>query len=515
MRFYNACVYGRNKRPVRNSVITIDKETGDIEDISVQPDYEPESGDFDCKGCVVMSSFMDSSVTLPGPEIFTIYGINLSSINDVDGYLQRIASYSIPKAGIRGFGINEHVAGQEGCERIKKMLDRVCPNLPAYIYFDDLTAVLVNDYVLEMAKDYFHVDKDTHADGVLNMQEMYELTYNTDIFKWAPDEIRIGLMAFQSKLMENGITDIRVVNVLGGHDVIEQVNTMSLNGMWNIETVVNVPIPGFVSEEKMWEIWNDYSKYSCDGVYVTGISIMLDGSIDSMQAALEEPYEVDKEWCGDIVWSLKKLNATVKAFSENDIDINIIAHGDRAVAMAADALLLVKSTSKSRCIITRAYLVSESAMMSSTGSNIIYCIEPNSVPYAGSFYDGDKEMLGDRIYQEYPIGRLMYAGIKVISGSNTPTNPEVSPIGGVYKASHRTNEDDVTPYRVLQSYQDVPREVFGLYHRVGDMEVGMPATFILVNKDVVNMREDLLCDCEYMATVVEGNVLWVSDKLGV
>ena len=47
------------------------------------------------------------------------------------------------------------------------------------------------------------------------------------------------------------------------------------------------------------------------------------------------------------------------------------------------------------------------------------------------------------------------------------------------------------------------------------MEVGMPATFILVNKDVVNMREDLLCDCEYMATVVEGNVLWVSDKLGV
>ena len=77
-----------------------------------------------------------------------------------------------------------------------------------------------------------------------------------------------------------------------------------------------------------------------------------------------------------------------------------------------------------------------------------------------------------------------------------------------YKATHRVNADDVTPYKVLEMYGSNARELYGLSYHEGSVAPGMRANFVILDKDIIHMREDLLCDIEYLATVVDGVVQW-------
>lgn len=511
MKYYNASVYLNSQRLVKGCVIDVN-EQGTIESVEANPNYTPVEGDVDCHGYVATASFMDSAVTLPGADIFSIFGINLSTTMTLEGYLGIIAAATPDTCGIRGYGLNNDIIGDEA-SRIKKLLDAKCPDSPAYIYFDDFTVVLVNEYILEIAKEFMQVDQEAHVDGMLDLQEYITLQEKTDIFKFSDEELRLGLMSLQYKLYSNGVTDIRVVNVIGGENTIRILSELIENGSWKITTVLEVPIYSFYSEDNIADKYEAYARYNNEYLYTAGIVITLDGSIDSAQAALLKPYECLPEWSGDILWNVNKLRRVIDTFDEIGLNIDIIAHGDRATEEAVSLLSALHGVGKK--IITRAYMMSDMAILMSKGQDIIFCVEPNSVPYEGSYYEGDKEMIGDRIYSEYPIGRLMFAGMDVISGSNLPTQSDISPISGVYKATHRTNADDVTAYRMLLSYRDNPRELFGLLSHVGDLEVGHPATFVLLDKDVVNMREDLLCNCKYMATIISGEIMYTNDILGV
>ena len=157
--------------------------------------------------------------------------------------------------------------------------------------------------------------------------------------------------------------------------------------------------------------------------------------------------------------------------------------------------------------------MSDSDITVSKTKNIVFCVEPNNVPYGNSYYEGDKIMLGDRIHAEYPIGRLLYSGLNVVSGGNSPTQTEIFPVNGVYRAARRNNKDDATPYRLLETYTATPYKVFGLSSKCGDIKVGAPATFVLLTQDLLNTREELLCNCETVMTVVNGKVRWDNDTL--
>lgn len=511
MKYYNACIYDRNDTLLRDTVITADI-SGNITGIAQLPDYVPEDGDTDCNGLVAIPSFMDSIVTLPGKEIFRLHGLDLSESNSLEEYLQLISA-TVSGRGIRGFGYNTLVLGEDGAARIKRIMDTMHPSTPCYIYADDMTNVIVNECVLEAAKCHIMVDKNMHTHGVLDLHHIAVLRSHTTIFDFTPDELRLSLLSFQNTMFAKGVTAIRVLDVFGGENMIKAVASLSKAGMWKIMTALYVPVYPFDSPEDIEERVQTYRSAESSNSYTVGISMTLDGSIDSGQAALIQPYEVDKGWTGDILWNTAKLRTVASNYIYAGFDININAYGDRAVSTATDVLAsLVSKPNMGHKFITHCYLMSDMDIQTCKDSEITLCIEPNAVPYHNSFYEGDRVMLGDRVYMEYPVGRLLYSGISVLSGSNIPVQPEISPIDGMYKASHRTGAEDATPYQIMQTYTDNAYTKFGLTTRYGKLEIGKKATFILVDKDVINMREDLLCDCSYVATIVDGTLMWINEK---
>lgn len=512
MRYYNTCVYDRTENLLRNTVIDVD-EKGIITRISQQPGFVPSEDDYDCMGMVAVSGFMDCCVTLPGSQIFKLFGTDLSHYNNFDDYMYTLASVQADK-GIRGYGYNTFVVGDEGPAKIKKLLDRRFPNTPSYIFADDMTTVIVNDCILEVAKEYFNVDRELHIDGQLDVFEINMLRRNTDVFTFSPDEVQLALMAFQGDMLENGIIAIRVMDVFGDMGTLKVMKSLSDRGLWKLVTVVVAPLYPFDTTEEMWDRYAEYRELEGKNIYVTGVSLTLDGSIDSGQAALLEPYEIDKTWYGDILWNTLKLRKCVREFIKAGIDVNINATGDKAVSEATTVLTFADDEyTDGQRTITHGYLISDLDIETCSRADIIMCIEPNSVPYNKSFYEGDVIMVGDRVYMEYPVGRLVAKGVRVIAGSNFPMHQEISPMKGVYKATHRTSADDATPYQVLCSYRETPYEAFGLAGELGDITVGRRASFILVNKDIVNMREDLFCDTKYVATVVDGEVMWQNEEI--
>ncbi len=510
MKYYNACIYDRNNNLVRNSVI--DVKDGRISDIYVCADIIPDEGDYNCNGLVIVPSFMDSAVTLPGKDVFKLFGLDLSNCNTLDGYLQRISA-TTATGGIRGYGLNTFVVGEDGATRIKKLMDTMMPDKPCYIYFDDMTNVIVNKYILEEAKKYIIVDKDMTVDGMLDTYQISTLKKLTTLFDFTQDELQLALLSFQNTLLEKGITSIRVLDTFGGRSTLNAVQALTVSGDWKIETVMYVPCYPFDTMEEIWERCNLYKEIECENINVIGITLTLDGSIDSGQAALIQPYDVDKEWYGDIIWNRSKLRSVIREYMPKGWDININAYGDRAVSFATDSLCGSKSYwGTGKKIITHAYLINDVDIQMCRENDIILCIEPNAVPYHNTFYEGDSVMIGDRTYLQYPVGRLMYAGVKVIAGSNLPVQPEISPIDGIYKACHRGGADDVTPYQMMLSYGLHAYMLFDIADDYGALAVGKKATFLLVDKDIVNMREDLIANCQCVATIADGDMLWVDEK---
>ena len=107
------------------------------------------------------------------------------------------------------------------------------------------------------------------------------------------------------------------------------------------------------------------------------------------------------------------------------------------------------------------------------------------------------------------MGRLVFSGVKVLAGSNTPTQPDINPIHGVYKAIHRVSADDVTVYQALIAYGESGYKSVGLWSRLGSLSVGKQASFVLLNKDIIHMNESNLKDTELQVTVVCGKVMYI------
>lgn len=507
MKYYNTSVYDRTDRLVKN--VTIDVEDGKIKSLKVGDRDGVTDEDVDCSGYVAFPSFMDCTVTLPGKECFGLFGLDISEMFTVEQYLQAL-SFANRDNGIKGYGFNTFVMGADGFKKVKKLIDGLCPDRPAYIYADDMTNVIVNEYVLEEAKRYIQVSKDVHDTGLLDVYQISLLKKNTDIFDFTVDQLKLSMLSFQGHLLQDGISAIRVIDFMGGKPVYQALKELIESDQWRLTTVMMVPIYPFDEEEDMFDRYLTYKELESDRVFVTGVSATIDGSIDSGQAALILPYSVEQSWYGDIIWNTKKLKSCVHKFLEDGVDVNFNAFGDRAVSFAVD--LITDESYKGNVFITHAYLVSDIDIYTCREKSITFCIEPNAVPYNGSFYDGDEIMLGERIYSEYPVGRLLYAGLNVVSGSNAPVQRDMSPVNGVYKASHRTSDDDATPYHLLRTYVANAYKTFGLADKYGSLSVGKNASFCLLSKDIINMREDLICDCKCVASVVDGTLMWRSEE---
>lgn len=509
MRYYNACVYDRKDNLINNTVIDVNEVDGTIVSVVSDSSFVPESGDYDCKGMVIYPSFMDSAVIAPGRFLFSSYGLDLTRYNTVREYRNAIEAYnkSVP---IRGYGYNSYVVSEEGTGVLKRLLDEKYPHSPAYVIADDMTTAVVNECILDMAKEFFSIDRELHETGELDYYQLSLLRVRTHIFDFSQEEIESALLAFQYDLLSNGITTVRILDTIGGWGVVEAVKNLYESGVWVVTAVFNVPIYPFESEDEMWAKYQRYLQMSNQRMYITGVTLTMDGSIDSMQAALLEPYEGAPDWKGDTLWGLGRLSVITSTFIDAGIDVNIRAFGDRAVGEAVFALSGKEIDYKSgRRIITHAYLMSDEDISLCNKEGIMVCMEPNSIPYKNTFYEGDERVLGERCYDQYPMGRLVFSGVKVLAGSNTPTQPDINPIHGVYKAIHRVSADDVTVYQALIAYGESGYKSVGLWSRLGSLSVGKQASFVLLNKDIIHMNESNLKDTELQVTVVCGKVMYI------
>lgn len=487
-RLYNASIYDGYTLCEGKSIDV--NESGIITNIG---DYD--SGDYDCKGLVCIPAFTDGMVNLPSVEVYRLIGVDLHDCNTLESY---IATINAANDARRGYGWNVDIAGEDGAMLLKRMLDDRYPNDPAYLYSDDMSCVVVNDAFLDMV--------DIESIGLLDTIEINKVVRSSNLFDIPKAMIKMSLISLQERLLSMGITAIRVCNTYLDKSIWKCIDELVKEDKWKIYVLGYVNINYEDTVEQARAKFDDALTYQNRSLEICGITLDLDSSIDTGQAALFKPYE-NTDCLGDLLWDFDHLVDIVKAFDESE-RININAYGDRAVASALRCFesVTVANGSRRNKTISKSYLMSSYDVDRCSKLGVSVCVEPCLIPFADSFYEADIDRLGiNRARSQYRFGTLISKGVSVFSGNTTNLG---GPIKGIYNACRRVGSDDVTSYMALNSFTSTMFNIHDLEFSMGTLACGCLANLILINKDIYNMKESRICDAKVCAAFIDGDLVW-------
>src|SRR5699024_8694746 len=96
----------------------------------------------------------------------------------------------------------------------------------------------------------------------------------------------------------------------------------------------------------------------------------------------------------------------------------------------------------------------------------------------------------------------LYAGV-------TRMTRDEEPKGGWYPEQKITREEALRSYTIWGAYAQFQED------QIGSIEVGKYADFALIDRDYMSIPENEIKDMETLATFVDGNLVYRSDKLNL
>ncbi|MEL6869925.1 MAG: amidohydrolase family protein [Pseudomonadota bacterium] len=291
------------------------------------------------------------------------------------------------------------------------------------------------------------------------------------------------------ELADAGKMTVRVSAMLGGVPTLEQFET---------------PIVGYADD--MFE--------------ATSVKLYADGALGSRGAAMIEPYSDAKDDTGLLFATANEMAEYIQAAHDKGFAANVHAIGDAANQTVLDAFAIVNdgkpSTFDDR--VEHAQIVTLEDIERFAELDIIASVQPTHAT-------SDKNMAEDRVGAErikgaYAWQRMLDAGVRMAGGSDFPVEkPEM--FDGLFAAVTRQSKDG-EPQGGWYPDQKLNREqtlaLFSLWaadsvgqaDRLGSLETGKYADFIVLDRDYFEIPDDHIWQIQVRQTWVAGKPVFTA-----
>ena len=475
----------------------------------------------DGRGRTVLPGLIDAHAHVYGLGLLQTT-LNVTGLTSLDATVAAIADYARrhPHARwIHGSGWNQVLW------RVKEFpnathIDDALDDRPVWLERIDGHAGWANSAAMRLAG----IDNDTpdpvggkilrdtngHATGVFIDKAMSLISRHLPVPD--KDDYRRALLSAIDTLLSQGITGVHDAGV----------------DLTNAEVYVSMADDGELSMriyamtggagEVLDAIGKPLRGYGNDRLAIAAVKLYADGALGSRGAAMLEPYSDEQENRGLPFFKQDELNRLVAKATGMGFQVGIHAIGDLGNRMALDAFEAVQDGKPSplRNRVEHAQIIAVEDIPRFAELGIIASMQP---VHATS----DKNMAEDRVGPErirggYAWRRLLDSGAVIASGSDFPVELS-NPFHGLYAAVTRQSRDgepaggwypehSLTRAEALNSFTLAAAYASGQEDRLGSLEPGKWADFIVIDRDYFHVPASEIDDIRTLQTWVGGEKVY-------
>jgi predicted amidohydrolase YtcJ len=520
--FYNGVVYTVDSSFTVATAFAIKDgkiiATGSDDEISK---YESENRT-DLKGKAVFPGFHDGHCHFFG------YGLDLKKISLVGttSFDAIIDTLTIKKNQLTGGWVFGRGWDQNDWD-VKEypnntILDSLFPDTPVFLLRIDGHAALVNTKAMQLAG----INEKTIVEGgiieTINgkatgmlVDAAVELVQEIIPQPSQMEKVE-ALLAAQKNCFEVGITKVTDAGLGSGGLMLVDIETIdSLQKIKLLQMRINA-MASYLEIEK----YRDRKKSWSDHLQVCGFKVYGDGALGSRGALLKQAYADKPGHFGFLIHSIDKLDSIAKAIAEIGYQMNTHCIGDSAHKALLDIFIpRTVNLPDHRWRIEHAQVIDPADLKLYEKSGIIPSVQPihaTSDMYWAESRLGSGRMAGAYAYKDL----LKHSGI-LISGSDFPVE-HINPFYGFYAAVSRKDQKG-TPEGGFLPSQKLSREealksftiwpAYGSFmeNRLGSLEKGKIADFIILDTDIMQCPESDIWKTKVLETYIGGKKVFGRD----
>jgi predicted amidohydrolase YtcJ len=243
---------------------------------------------------------------------------------------------------------------------------------------------------------------------------------------------------------------------------------------------------------------------------ITGVKLVIDGSLGAHTALLCSPYSDDPDNCGAFIDDINRIRESVERAHCAGFQVAIHAIGDKALEYALEAIersLKVRPRPDHRHRIEHAELTSDEQLQRIKDLKVIASMQPNFIGVwgrPGGMYErrlGKERLLRCNMYR-----RMLDNGIPICFGSDgMPFNPLL----GIWSAvTHPTESSRLTAEEALACYTLGSAYASFDEKQKGTLEVGKLADLAVLSDDPLSVDPDSIKDIKVEKTIFNGEIVY-------
>jgi predicted amidohydrolase YtcJ len=251
------------------------------------------------------------------------------------------------------------------------------------------------------------------------------------------------------------------------------------------------------------------------------VKFFMDGALGSRGAALFKPYSDEPKNRGLLLMEEATLENQAAQFMKRGFQVCVHAIGDRANALALDALSAAAKATGARNRIEHAQILREEDVPRFAQLGIIASMQPT---HATSDMAWAEKRLGpERLRYAYAWKTLLNSGARMAFGSDFPVE-DPNPLWGIYSArtrqDHRgrpeggwnsserlSGEEALAAFTTGAAYASFSEDQRGM------VKEGMDADFVALSVDPIDAEPAQLLDGKVLINVVAGREVFRAPSL--
>ncbi len=262
--------------------------------------------------------------------------------------------------------------------------------------------------------------------------------------------------------------------------------------------------------------------YANDMLDISSVKLYADGALGSRGAAMIEPYSDDPENHGLPFYTFDELTGFTHKANFMGFQVGIHAIGDRANRLALDAFEAVQGGEPSRLRnrIEHAQIIALEDIPRFAELGVIAAVQAT---HATSDMNMAEDRIGpDRIKGGYAWRRLLDSGAVLANGSDFPIelanpwhglyaavtrqNRASEPVGGWYADQALTRAEALHSFTLANAYAARQED------RLGSLEAGKWADFIVIDRDYFDVPASEIDDIRVLETWVAGKKVFAAGE---